>query len=529
MLTLIRPLRSYSSATLTDTSLLVAVFLLCTWTVGWGAERDVNFSERGTIAIGVNLACGEFGNVPGIFNKDYTYPGAQQFDYCKSKGLRIVRLPFRWERVQSKLMEPLDATEMTRLDQVVELARERDLILLFDVHNYARYNGKLIGTDDVPIEAFSDFWRRFADHYKDESAVFAYGLMNEPHGTQGRWPAAAQAGVDAIRSVDRKHTICVCGDGWSGAHSWKKINNDFILNDPADNLLYEAHQYFDRDNSGQYRRSYDDSGAYPTIGVDRLSPFVQWLNEHDARGFIGEFGVPDHDPRWLVVLDNFLAAMQENQIGGTYWAAGPWWGNYSLSIEPRNGRDQPQLAVLQQYTGSGNSTNKPWLAAAAAAEKAARDMEKRGGRVVHDFGAHKESYHYSNEGSEFHSESAEDNGRKVREITYRHQGQIAWVGFGLYFGELDCAKYASFRLEIRSDHPCRLEVKAYPTDGKAYIGVFDVGTHWQDLDIPFRQLKRGGETFGANDKLLKIEFQPSRNDEGNSVFLGKFILLPATP
>jgi len=142
----------------------------------------------------------------------------------------------------------------------------------------------------------------------------------------GRWPAAAQAAIDAIRTVDRRHAIFVCGDGWSGAHSWKKTNGNLLLNDPADNLVYEAHQYFDRDHSGKYKEGYDDSGAHPQIGVERLRPFTEWLKEHHARGFIGEFGVPDDDPRWLEVLDRFLAAMKAEQIGGTYWAAGGWWG-----------------------------------------------------------------------------------------------------------------------------------------------------------------------------------------------------------
>jgi endoglucanase len=51
--------------------------------------------------------------------------------------------------------------------------------------------------------------------------------------------------------------------------------------------------------------------------------------------------VPDDDPRWLAVLDEFLAALQANGVGGTYWAAGPWWGSYRLSVEPRDGRDRP--------------------------------------------------------------------------------------------------------------------------------------------------------------------------------------------
>ncbi len=61
-------------------------------------------------------------------------------------------------------------------------------------------------------------------------------------------------------------------------------------------------------------KNYDDSDAHPLIGVERLRPFTEWLKEHHARGFIGEFGVPDDDPRWLEVLDRFLAARKAEQI-----------------------------------------------------------------------------------------------------------------------------------------------------------------------------------------------------------------------
>ena len=30
----------------------------------------------------------------------------------------------------------------------------------------------------------------------------------------------------------------------------------------------------------------------------------------------------------------------------TYWAGGPWWGDYMFSIEPQNGIDKPQMAIL---------------------------------------------------------------------------------------------------------------------------------------------------------------------------------------
>ena len=504
---------------MTNATILCLFLLTLTGPADDGVDPEIQM-------IGVNLAGAEFGRTPGVFNKDYTYPGAKQFDYCQRKGLRVVRLPFKWERIQPKLMGPLDNAEVDRMDGVVELARERDLRLLLDMHNYARYGGELIGTAAVPSAAFADVWARLAEHYRDEETIFAFGIMNEPHATKGRWPTAAQACVNAIRKVDEKHTILVCGDGWSGAHSWKRINGGFLLSDPADRLVYEAHQYFDHDHSGSYKRSYDGEGAYPTVGVDRLQPFLKWLKEHNARGFIGEFGVPDNDPRWLVVLDNTLAEMRRHQIGGTYWAAGPWWGNYPLSLEPRNGQDRPQMAVIEYHLNpAGGVGTRPWMEAAKAAETAARKAraaEARLGRCIHDFGTRKESYHYSNEGSEFASVLQEHNGRKVCKVAYRHRGNPAWVGLGLYFGSLNCQGREAFTLELGADTPCRLEIKAYDTSGKRYIASCDAGSAWQTLTIPFTDLKAAGQTYAATKPIQKIEFQPSTSRTGNSLYLGAF-------
>jgi endoglucanase len=473
--------------------------------------------------LGVNLAGGEFGKGRGVFNREYTYPGAKQFDYCKAKGLVVVRLPFKWERLQPVLMQPLDAVELKRLDGVVELARERGIKLLLDVHNYARYDGHVIGTPETPNAAFADFWRRVAEHYKDEAAIFAYGLMNEPHGTGGRWPAAAQAGIDAIRSVDREHTLIVCGDGWSGAHSWKKINDNLILRDPEQRLVYEAHQYFDRDHSGSYRQSYDESGAHPLVGVERLQPFVDWLKEHDARGFIGEFGVPDDDPRWLEALDHFIAAMKANNLAGTYWAAGPWWNNYPLSSEPRDGRDRPQMEVLELYAGARQKPKDAKTSYDDAARKTSPPPP--GEKIIHDFGKRKEGYTYSDDASTMRSEAVEADGRAFRRIHFKHEGSPAWTGIGLYFGSLDCRDRTAFSLMVRAKKAAKLEVKAYHADDAKYAASFPVTTEWQELVIPFELLVGKEGAFDAKRRLLKIEFQPSLDHAGSSIDLGKLKLI----
>jgi hypothetical protein len=45
-------------------------------------------------------------------------------------------------------------------------------------------------------------------------------------------------------------------------------------------------------------------------------------------------------------------------LSGTYWAGGPWWGDYHLAVEPRDGQDRPQMAVLARHL-SPNAGGQP--------------------------------------------------------------------------------------------------------------------------------------------------------------------------
>jgi len=73
------------------------------------------------------------------------------------------------------------------------------------------------------------------------------------------------------------------------------------------------------------------------------------VEKNNKKGFVGEYGVPDDDPRWLETLDKFMTYISINGVNGAYWAAGPWWGNYRLSVEPRDHQDRPQMQILEKY------------------------------------------------------------------------------------------------------------------------------------------------------------------------------------
>jgi hypothetical protein len=80
---------------------------------------------------------------------------------------------------------------------------------------------------------------------------------------------------------------------------------------------------------------------------------------HCNKLFLGEFGVAS-DPTSLTALNNMLGYMAQHTDvweGGTYWAGGPWLGNYMYSVEPTDGVDKPQMGVLEQYVSTTIETD----------------------------------------------------------------------------------------------------------------------------------------------------------------------------
>jgi Ca2+-binding RTX toxin-like protein/aryl-phospho-beta-D-glucosidase BglC (GH1 family) len=300
---------------------------------------------------GINLSGAEFGGNTGQYGWNYIYPSTSSIQYYASKGVDLIRLPFKWERLQPTLGGDLDQAELTRIKVVLQTAQENGMKVVLDVHNFGEYFGAKLGSDVLPITAFQDLWAKIAGALKDYPAVDGYGLMNEPVGLASAqtWTDAAQAAINSIRGVDTHTPIYVMGYDWGAAQSWQSVNDGLKnLQDPSKNLVFEAHQYFDKYTRGTYQGTYDSEGAYPTVGVDRLQPFIAWLKENNLKGFIGEYSVPDNDPRWQVVLDNFLAELGKNGISSAYYGAGPWWGSYPMSIEPDGGIDSIQMDVLKK-------------------------------------------------------------------------------------------------------------------------------------------------------------------------------------
>lgn len=303
---------------------------------------------------GVNLAGAEFGDdLPGVEGSDYGFPTNAEIDYFVARGMNTFRIPFKWERLQPSLYGTFTATYFAKLDAVVVYATKKGAHVVLEPHNFARYRGSLIGSQAVPNAAFADLWKRLATPYAKNARVF-FNLVNEPHDMPTeQWVAGANAAIAAIRAAGAKNLIHVPGNAWTGAHAWEKThygtsNAVAMLGivDPADNHVFEVHQYLDTNSGGA-----SDQCVSATIGSERLASFVAWLRKHGKKGFVGEFAGGKNALCRSAVADmvTYMESQSDVLAGWLWWAGGPKWGNYPFLLDPSPTGDSPHMALLAPH------------------------------------------------------------------------------------------------------------------------------------------------------------------------------------
>jgi len=212
---------------------------------------------------------------------------------------------------------------------------------ILDPHNYMRYNnpssqpysGSVIGnTSDVTAATtaqFGAFWGELAKRFADNEKVI-FGLMNEPHDMPSALNLAnLQSAIDGIRNAGAKNLIIAPGNSWSGGHYWTKggseANSNWIqkLVDPLKNTAVDIHEYLDEDFSGGHTACTQDPAK-------NLAGVTAWLKENKLKAFITEFG-GSNTTGCVTMLNDLMDYMSNNEeyIGWTAWAAGPFWGSAS--------------------------------------------------------------------------------------------------------------------------------------------------------------------------------------------------------
>jgi endoglucanase len=318
---------------------------------------------------GVNVGDGSFAGAGDRYGTDYRYPAVpndpdprvryEEFDYQFAKGARIVRLTFKWGRVQRVLFgdlygttwpgdvgvfPPGTAMDILRIDDLVAnwLARDPNCIIILDMHNFAQYQGgQYIGYDQaVPIPAWIDAWIKLINRYGGNPGIW-FDLMNEPNGPgQGasRCRENFQWLINAIRGrTETLNKILIEGQFYSSAQYWvqkgqAEAYDDFY--DPAGNFAFSPHCYLDADASGTATECV--IGSYY-----RLVDITNWARTNGHKLFLGEIGFTAASS-CRAAGPQALQYIHDNKdvwIGFTAWCAGRRWGgesHYAYDLDPQN-------------------------------------------------------------------------------------------------------------------------------------------------------------------------------------------------
>lgn len=334
---------------------------------------------------GVAVAGGSFGDgthtsgemttaQPGDYGVDWFYEvdGGQRtsdsgLSYLEGRGVDLIRVDFRWERLQPQLGGPFNDAEVRRITAMLDAAERLGLQVILDCHNYGHYKtpdspglsspqgGWPIGHEAVSYESFADLWRRIAIQWGDHPAVWGWELMNEPVAMDGpgktsgvaRWQAASQAAVDAIRAVkpaEGQKAVLVAGYEWSKVGEWDVNGVPWITDSlgDRDRLVYVGHHYWDADQDSNYGEDTPAgiSGsveAHVDVVVAELREFTSWLTEHGVRGAVTEVGWPADDTGgWNSVAEAWFTEADAFDLHVIVWATGSAWGDYELAVYEAN-------------------------------------------------------------------------------------------------------------------------------------------------------------------------------------------------
>jgi endoglucanase len=95
------------------------------------------------------------------------------------------------------------------------------------------------------------------------------------------------------------------------------------ITDPLNNTAFDIHEYLDTDFSGSHANCSQS-------GPDNLAPLTAWLKANNFKAMITEFGGANGTEcaGYISGIVDYMA-QNEEYIGWTAWAAGPFWGTNS--------------------------------------------------------------------------------------------------------------------------------------------------------------------------------------------------------
>ncbi len=229
------------------------------------------------------------------------YVTRKDIDFLAHEGFNAIRIPFHY-----RFFTPGNEEGFALVDQVVAWAKADGLYVVLDMHaapcgqTGANIDDSwgypwLYDSKECQQQTF-DIWKRIAAHYRDNSTVLGYDMLNEPI---PHYPRLAQYNsklepvyrgiVAAIRTVDTHHVVILGGAQWD--------TNFTVFSKPFDgNAMYTFHKYW-----------------MPPVQA-QIQAYLDFRDKYNVPIWMGESG--ENKDEWIT---EFRTLLDRNEVSWTFW------------------------------------------------------------------------------------------------------------------------------------------------------------------------------------------------------------------
>lgn len=229
--------------------------------------------------------------------------------YLKSTGMNTLRVPFSYRLFTNEdyLGQNNPDRGFELLDRLIGWCKAEGMYVILDMHSAPGgqtgdniddgYGYPFLFQSESSRALTIKVWTRIADHYKNETIILGYDLLNEPiahyfnkEELNPYLEPFYKELTKAVRTVDKNHIVILGGAQWD--------SNMHMFGPPFDSkLVYTFHKYWTK-----------------TTTKDVVQEYIDYRDKYNVPIYCGETG--ENNDQWV---GSFRKMLEENNIGWTYW------------------------------------------------------------------------------------------------------------------------------------------------------------------------------------------------------------------
>jgi len=304
------------------------------------------FADRGSgrpyIPFGTNYYDPHTGWAPKLWRQFDEGKVREHFRVMNELGVNCARV-FLTAASFQPTAEKIEQEALAKLDKLIEIAREQNIRLILTGPDH--WEGqppywkpdRFAGED--ALRALERFWDVVARRYRDEPAIFAWDLLNEPHLPWfiEQWRPQWNSWLVG-KYGNRESLIAAWGNNLTEADDWGDVAAPEDKSDPGNPRLRDWQRFREHLADEWVRRQVEairraDSTHLVTVG------YIQWSYPLVRSGKPGRYAAfnPHNQARWL----DFITIHFYPTMGGPFESEENW----------RNNIEYLQAALAYCHTG----------------------------------------------------------------------------------------------------------------------------------------------------------------------------------